>query len=94
MGVEEPLGLGRRKPFDAERGREGHERLVEPVEMDERRACHGLLGFDPAGRLAVELQPPRTALATQARRGGASGEHAEQGVGPQVLMYVHAPHGP
>jgi hypothetical protein len=91
-GIEERLRLVGAERLDAERERWRDGDEVEPVAVGLQRAPDGVMigQGDSRRRLAGELQRPLRAVAQQARGRGATREHAQQRLGPEVLMEVKA----
>jgi hypothetical protein len=88
VGLEQRRGV--RQRLDAERDRGRHQRAIEAVLGDERRAALGIVVGELDGRLGLtaQAQHPARGAAYEPRRLAAAGQLAQQRLGPQVLVDV------
>ena len=90
VGRDQAGGLVRGQRLDAERARQGDDRLVEAVGAHEGRAPHGVVvgRVDRPLRLAVDAQHPVPARPSDEGRAGAAVERRQEGLGPEVLVHI------
>ena len=90
VGLQQRLGLAGRERLDAERDGGGHQRALEAVGADERRAALRVVVGEVDGRLrlAAQVQNPAGGAAFEPRRVPAAGQLIQQRLGPQVLVDV------
>src|SRR5580704_1284522 len=90
VGIDQLERLLAWKPLDPERTRQAHERLVEPIELDELRAAGGLLALevDHVWTLTDEIQDRQPILAANERQLAAISKRLHKRLGPKVLVYV------
>ena len=70
VGLQQRLGLAGRERLDAERDGGRHQRALEAVGADERRAALGVVVGEVDGRLGLAAQAQHPAVARRSSRGG------------------------